>query len=824
MSHASHKLACALLLALGLVSAPAQSTATEVLGTVTANQVSTGLGFNLDANQDWEFAAAAAAGATHARFDCTWSLVEQQTAPPLNRPASPQYVQTNDCVKAFASAKKYGIHPTVVAAFGAPFHQILTVTVPNGAPVGATSVDIEFLSGVGGDTLANIAYPYDYFQAPESVTSGTYGKLSWHGSYQGTFITGVKLKDATHATLTFASATVDALPAGDTQYVINEILYPSAATTSPTDPSVVEYGNYVNFLANDMAARGVTGDIEIWNEPPWLADPWDDRGYMYDQNLWPGAQKPGPTTWISVNWGFLGDLQNRSFPDGITATWNGTSGGGTASALSTSMLAQAGVALKQPSTVITKESFHPYGYTPEEGNWTTSCLEAAAAAKSYPANNPYLCLLSGEHNTNFIEAAYLDAKAKLIHPAYGIGHGITETGVLPLKAGYRLQQARFIIRQFLAYEANGVTPVEFFKLYDATALYDPNFSFVEEAGSTGFYSANPSYTSLSGFMADMTPISSLPVASYTTANLASVISYRGTYPLTSAHLVGARTGARANSEMFAVWQRSTNPCNATLSSCGDAETWLEQASPEAGATTIQIPSGMSVTSVLNLTTRIPVSYTKTGNSISFAVADDPIGILIDPVAADAVAKDTIPSSLSLTTAAAATTYGTPMTLTAVLKPSTGSAATANGEAVLFYSNNTLLGTGSLAAGVATLKVTTIPIGTNMLVAKYAGDAKLTASTAFTSVKITAATPALAFVSVSSHVLGVAPFRVTTTSPSPGLVQYSVVRGPARLAEDNNPGALVTVNATGTVVLKAVQAAAGNYTGATAEVSFNITAK
>ena len=822
MSIAIHRLTFGLFFALGLTSAFAQTTTTEVLGTVTANQVSTGLGFNLDSNEDWQWAAAAAAGATHARIDCTWSLVEQQTAPPLNQPANPQYVQSSDCVKGLASAKKYGIHPTVVASYGAPFHQILTVTVPKGAPIGSTSVDIEFVSGVGGDTLANIAFPYDYFHAPASVASGTYGKLTTHGSYQGTFITGVKLKDATHATLTFASATIDTMPADDTEYQINEILYPSAATTSPTDPSVIAYGNYVSFLANDMAARGVTGDIEIWNEPPWLADPWDDRGYLYDQNLWPGAQKPGPTSWIDVNWGFIADLQSRTFPAGITATWNGTSGSGTSSALSPSMLAQSGVALKQPSTVVTSESFHPYGYTPEQDNWTTSCLEAAATAKSYPADNPYHCLLSSENTSNAINAAFLDAKAKLINPAYGIGHSVTETGIGPLKPGYRLGQARFIIRQFLAYEADGVTPVEFYKLYDASALYDPNFSFVEEAGNTSSYVANPAFTTLSGFMGDINLISNAPVVPYTEADLASVISYSGSYTLTSAHMVGSRQGARANSEIFAVWQRTTLPCGPTLTNCGDQEDWLEQPSPAPGPVTVQIPVGMSVTSVINLTTRIPVLYTTSDNSISFGVADDPVAILLDPRSAAEKSKNTIPTTMSLV-ATPGSGFGMPVALTAILTPSTGSAAPSNGETVSFYSNQTLLGNGVLAAGVATLNnVTSIPVGVNTLVAQYAGDSKLTASTAFTSVSVTPATPSLAFNPVATQMYGVAPFMVTASSPSRGQVQYSVVRGPARIAAYSSLGATISVTGTGTVLLQANQLAQANYTAAVAQLTFNVT--
>ena len=214
-------------------------TSVELMGTISANQVVNGLGFNITDSNDWEFAAAASAGATHARMQCSWSAIEQQTAPPNNLSGSPQYVQDPNCVLGFNSAKKYGIHPTVVAAYGPPWHQILTVTIPQGAAVGATTLNIQFVSGVGGDTFANLKFPYDYINPQQSPNYGGFTKIV---SYVGSFISKVSLTDSTHATITLSSALTAALPSGNTNYYINEILYPSAATTSPTDPSVIAYG------------------------------------------------------------------------------------------------------------------------------------------------------------------------------------------------------------------------------------------------------------------------------------------------------------------------------------------------------------------------------------------------------------------------------------------------------------------------------------------------------------------------------------------------------------------------------------------------------
>lgn len=200
-------------------SLSAQSSSVELIGTVTASQVKEGLGFNLNPANDWEWQAAAAAGATHARFQCSWSLVEQQTPPPANSPAATRYVEDPSCAAGFVSARKYGIHPTVVAAFGPPYHPILTVTVPQGAPVGARSFEIEYSAGFGGDTLANMKFPYDYICPLASSTTACASQFSSRHSYQGTFITGVTAINSTHAQVTLASALTQALPASATPYL-----------------------------------------------------------------------------------------------------------------------------------------------------------------------------------------------------------------------------------------------------------------------------------------------------------------------------------------------------------------------------------------------------------------------------------------------------------------------------------------------------------------------------------------------------------------------------------------------------------------------------
>ncbi|MEO6910543.1 MAG: SMP-30/gluconolactonase/LRE family protein [Edaphobacter sp.] len=80
------------------------------------------------------------------------------------------------------------------------------------------------------------------------------------------------------------------------------------------------------------------------------------------------------------------------------------------------------------------------------------------------------------------------------------------------------------------------------------------------------------------------------------------------------------------------------------------------------------------------------------------------------------------------------------------------------------------------------------------------------------------TPILAFTTIPDHISSDAPFTVSATSASAGVVTYSVTSGPATIT-----GNTVTLTGAGTVVLSASQAATATYTTATATTSFTVTA-
>jgi hypothetical protein len=517
------RLVVSLLLSLGV--AGAQSTQVFPLGITTANAAETGLGFNITSNQPWQIAAVNAAGAQWVRHQCPWNEVEQQSAPPDNVPASPQYIESAGCVQDYRAS--LAINPAMkfdtVAGYGPPFHRIVTVRLTTGASVGDTSLRVVFESGAGGSTLSSITPIVDHIQDSTNLhTAPFYGAISAKRAYPGDIITSVTRIDSTHAILGLGSAVTTAIPTTD-QLIVNENLYKDICDNSPDNPGAIAFGKYAHFLAQDMASRGVEGEVSIWNEPPWSGDPWDDAPFEYDyvvsgpyreavtygrnsivfesvSNQTPyiciatsctGHHPAGDTaTWslaippnAYVNatkpfatWGMTAYIMNLLFPSGVNATAGSGWGSPPNTPLSPKFQVDTGVAFRQPAHTITNEYFHPYceGYcNPEESVIDTGCVYAASIAKTYPANNPYAvspnCFVPGTAQRNGMPTFYLENdKQKAINPRYGLAGVINETNEFD---GYHIgrltRDGLGDIRQFLGYEANGINPVIFYDVCNA---------------------------------------------------------------------------------------------------------------------------------------------------------------------------------------------------------------------------------------------------------------------------------------------------------------------------------------------------------------------
>ena len=114
--------------------------------------------------------------------------------------------------------------------------------------------------------------------------------------------------------------------------------------------------------------------------------------------------------------------------------------------------------------------------------------------------------------------------------------------------------------------------------------------------------------------------------------------------------------------------------------------------------------------------------------------------------------------------------------------------------------------------------TVLGAGTHTLTATFEPtlSADYLTSTSSVSLVVAPVAPTLVF-AVANHRVTDAPFAVAATSNSKGAITYAVVSGPAIMS-----GSTVTLTGTGTVVLRAIEAAAGNFLGATKTVTFAVT--
>jgi hypothetical protein len=166
------------------------------------------------------------------------------------------------------------------------------------------------------------------------------------------------------------------------------------------------------------------------------------------------------------------------------------------------------------------------------------------------------------------------------------------------------------MRQFLGFEAAGVTPISFYRLYDTSPA---KLGFLDSSRKP-----LPAYTAISEFMSDVAKIANPPVSSYSNSTFPFIATYSGTFPLDSVHIVGSRAGH--NSDILALWQRSYT---------SDGGAWATMPQPNNGSVTISIAKTWKVIQITNLVTRLNVSYTTSSQKISFAVLDDPIEVIME---------------------------------------------------------------------------------------------------------------------------------------------------------------------------------------------------
>jgi len=577
----------------------------EEFGTVQAPQIANGFGLNVTSYEDWQFAACASIHCSWVRFDCPWSSVEIQAMPSNT---SGGFTLSPNCAAALKSTAAYDLHPSITAYWGPPYSTIATGVTAADTPIGSTSITIGSLSSgsldnaVGGQTtvstnLANIN--------PTAVAM-----------YEG----GSLVESISGNTLNLTMATNVDIPAG-TKIKVSLLLYPpimippqSNNTSYISNPSLQAFDNYLHFLALSIAAAGATGAVEMWNEPENSNECWDWAPNCYDS--------PPPSFSIKHGSGIAIAFSAMSIPPvaGVKYANGWTDGTGSQTLYYFGFAPYFTASVSQANQAYAWESLHPYGIMPEQTNWIPACLKK----DSYPGgpNVSFACTpIGGQIESNFKNAASLNLYPQNLG---GLHQGITESGMCRTCFSTAPQEtdiARFDLRQFIAFEGNGVSPIIFFKAGD-----DPSFNWFMPD-----HTPYPVATAFQGFMEDLSSIGNAPVTAYTDATLPQVTSYTGFYPLAHVSVVGSRPGASSNSVISLVWQKTyTVPPPGSSGSYADAAPWFTLPSPAATPVSLTIPYGMAVTSVRDLVQGAAVSYNLTSQVLTYPVADNPIEVILDP--------------------------------------------------------------------------------------------------------------------------------------------------------------------------------------------------
>ena len=648
-------------------------TTVETYGPVPATQPYSGLGTNITTPTNaWEYEDAAAAHMTWARFDCNWIRAEIQDMPSNT---SGGYKLPSECSAGLGSSKAYDLHPMLNALYGPPYSAIVTGTAAAAVPVGATTVSINVTSG----SLADVVPGSTFLAISNSYLSAKY-------SYPGVLITSVS-----GSTVTLASAATTALAQG-AAVTLNLILYPpviiAPGANYLNNTSVQAFGNYASYIAQQVAAIGLTGTVSIWNEPTWCCDKWDHGVALYDN--------PPANSDISSSLGVelplyvstLKSVPGVPFDNGYTETamWPGS--------LFYPATFSYVQSLSNLQSAFGSESFHVYGNNPEDYIWNPTCLSANATA-ALVSN-----ILSGSCTPIGLWTGASDSAAvasqSFPNTQGGLKHGISEAGICRSCTGAtETQVSRFDLRLFLSEQALGVSPVMFYLMSGET-----DWEWVDSSQTP-----YPVYTAFKGLMTDIGTIAQPPVTPCPACATPSVSSYKGYYPLATVTFVGSRPGDNANSILYYTWQRTYGT------------KWTAVASPATVPVSVSIPSGMTVTSVKDTVTGATVAFTFSGGTLVYQVADDPIEVLLTP-AASTTSQQTITFP-----AIASRAYGSP-SFTVSATSSLGSSypvtiAVQSGPATI--SGNTVMLTG---------------VGTVVLKASQAGDTQHSAATATQSFQVT----------------------------------------------------------------------------------------
>ena len=286
------------------------------------------------------------------------------------------------------------------------------------------------------------------------------------------------------------------------------------------------------------------------------------------------------------------------------------------------------------------------------------------------------------------------------------------------------------------------------------------------------------------------------------AQLDAVASVPGTFTYTPA----AGTVPAAGTQTLLATFTPTNT-TAYKSATASVRLSVTQATP---VVTWSTPGSMTYGSALgaaqlNAVASVPGTFSYSpGAGTVLAAGSQSLSATFAPADAVDYKAVTVTNSVSVTPAVPPVTWANPVAIsfgTALSATQLDASSPVAGTFVYSPALGTVLG-----AGTHTLAATFKP----------AVSADYVTTTSTLSLVVAPVAPTLAFTVANHHVTD-APFVVAATSNSTGAITYSVVSGPAMLS-----GSTVTLTGTGTVVLRASEAANGNFLAATKNATFTVT--
>ncbi len=539
----------------------------ESLDALPAAKIARGLGFNVTIGNEWEFSRAKEAGAIEARMQFDWPSVEKTAG---------VFVLPPKMARALDLCAQNELQPLIIAAYGPAYRAISPLVMREDVPAGS------FFLPVSGD-LGAVDVPRCHILQADGQHIVAQGRWAYYGAL-------IKSVDLENQRLQLAAKTSVALPKG-TVLRVNRLLYASVVTQNADDPSLVAYGRYARFLASEIGKRGLTGRVELWNEPPWIHDRWDARSGFYDD-------VPREINAISPNPGMLDHFLNgETPPPNVSFVWGGANKSG-----GRGLGARRGDLTPAQKRNVSADGLHPYGNMPESHAWDPALLRERAPFPTLALPGTNLTSNMKILRSNQIAAQNRGA----LYPAMSA----TEIGEFGPDETLR---TRHNLRAFLTYLSLGFNRINFFKLADKPTGY----AFIDRQTQQPL----PPFVAFKALMQKIEAIKAVP-APFDARDLPAVVSYRGTFPLLTVPIVGRTRGAAKNSILMVAWQRTFPEGNGK---------WKEVPSPDAAPVQLRVPLKMRVVRVWNLVSGADVAFTSQNRSLNYSVSDDPIAVELAPL-------------------------------------------------------------------------------------------------------------------------------------------------------------------------------------------------